>query len=110
MQREWKDPRDGTVWLVTLSPLGTTFDDATVAPRDHTISFHKAGNRPRWTRYTVDRPLELVTDQEFMDLLDAAPVERSPTHHPNPRRAGRPDPTRPAGPMPALAPVRRAEG
>lgn len=109
MQREWKDPRDGTVWLVTLSPIGTAFDEAmTDGLRDFTVSFHKAGTRPRWTRYTAARALDLVSDQELMDLLDAAPVERSATHHPNPARS-RPAPP-PDDPGNGPTTLRRVEG
>lgn len=72
MQREWKDPRDGTEWLVTLSPFGSRSAEGLAAGKRLTISFHRPGRRPCWTPYPLRRPASQAGDQELMDLLDAA--------------------------------------
>lgn len=73
MQREWVDPRDRTSWLVTLSPFGAAALRERAGGVDRlTISFHRPGQRPWWTRYELEVPLVQASDQELMDLLDAA--------------------------------------
>jgi hypothetical protein len=72
MQTEWKDPRDGTAWLITVSALGFPDRDVADATRPRVISFHRPGRRPLWTSYPLDPSRERATDQELMDLLDAA--------------------------------------
>jgi len=68
MQREWRDPRDGTLWLVTVSPLGSS----RATPRRITIVFHLRGSPPHWTEYPLDKPLPEAGDSELIDLLEAA--------------------------------------
>ena len=71
MQRDWTDPRDGTHWLVTLSPFGARAAGWEGRGR-LTVSFHRPGRRPNWTGYGLDKPVSQATDQQMMDLLDAA--------------------------------------
>lgn len=71
MQRDWTDPRDGARWLVTLSPFGVRSLGGKGSKR-LTISFHRPGRRPHWTAYRLDKPVSQATDQQMMDLLDAA--------------------------------------
>lgn len=79
MQREWDDPRDGTHWLVTVTPFGwRPLRGAKTASR-LTVSFHLPGTTPLWTSYPLPKALESATDQELMDLLDAV---REPLHGP----------------------------
>jgi len=70
MQRDWTDPRDGTHWLVTLSPFGARSIGG--RPGRLTISFHRPGQGPHWTGYRLDKPVSQASDQQMMDLLDAA--------------------------------------
>jgi len=71
MQRDWTDPRDGAHWLVTLSPFGVRSPGEEGARR-LTISFHRPGRQPHWTGYGLEKPVSQATDQQMMDLLDAA--------------------------------------
>ena len=71
MQRDWTDPRDGTHWLVTLSPFGARTVERE-GPRRLTIAFHRPGRRPHWTGYGLDKPVSQATDRQMMELLDAA--------------------------------------
>jgi len=78
MQREWRDPRDGQVWLVTLNPFGGSPGPGLAGgPGRVTIVFHRPGRPPSWTDYGLSRPLPEIGDQELMDLLDAAEASRS---------------------------------
>jgi len=86
MQRDWRDPRDCTNWLVTLSPLGAELRRRLAqAPKRPTISFYRPGQGPCWTEYGLEMPFSQVTDQEIMDLLDAARSDLEPAS-----RLGRP--------------------
>lgn len=68
MQREWTDPRDGTNWLVILTPFGA----ARPTPTRRTLAFHRPGERPSWTEFRLDLALPELGHQALMDLLDEA--------------------------------------
>lgn len=73
MQRQWKDPRDGQEWLVTVTPFGWTAKlQQRNTPEEITVSFHRPGTPPIWTRYSGERPISEATEQDLMDFLDVA--------------------------------------
>jgi hypothetical protein len=71
VQRDWRDPRDGSEWLLTLTPFGSRVSSAGT-PRGLTISFHRPGHTPQWTAYSLAKPLLEAGDSELIDLLEAA--------------------------------------
>lgn len=81
MQRNWVDPRDGMRWLVTTSPFGYR-GKGDMNGREVTISFHRPGHTPDWTRYRLSQPVLVVGDQDLMDLLDEA-QRRNGGQHPD---------------------------
>lgn len=78
MQREWRDPRDAATWLVTLTTSDSAVEaEPAEAVRHPTISFHRPGRRPYWTPYGLTKSIRDASDQELMDLLDAARREHA---------------------------------
>ena len=81
MQREWRDPRDGLVWLVTLNPFGASRGPGLAGAATRvTVVFHRPGRPPSWTDYRLSRALPEIGDQALIDLLDAAEGARSGSH------------------------------
>lgn len=91
MQRQWNDPRDAESWLVTVTPFGWRANDRAVngggsvdggggnrgngarqGEGTVTVSFHRPGTPPVWTRYSAERPISGASDQDLMDFLDEA--------------------------------------
>ena len=89
MQQSWTDPRTGTAWTVTMTPFGASRTLHPGQPRS--IAFHTPGSPPAWTRQRLSKALHDLSDQEFMDLLDRARLERGTLRlrpeNPGPRAA-----------------------
>lgn len=77
MHRKWTDPRDGTEWVITLTPFGSQGGWTGGSRGPQTVAFHRPGMRPAWTPYRLDKPLAGTHDGELVELLDRALERRA---------------------------------
>lgn len=74
MSLQWKDPRDGMLWLVEAMPfdMGPS-NDRTPAAHGWTMLFaSNRGHREIPVGYEIGVNVAQLTDPELMKLLDAA--------------------------------------
>lgn len=77
MARRWKDPRDGSLWLIDATPFdfGPSADATRGAEMGWTLLFASGPDQRRLpVGYSLGANLGALADRELIALLDAAAV------------------------------------